>query len=80
MLPQILVNFLELAKRPKNFYWMVDIRRKIHENPELGFEEFETGKIIRAELDHMGIPYKYPVAEISVGEYIGTGSPPFVAI
>ena len=28
----------------------------------------------------MGIPYKYPVAEISVGEYIGTGSPPFVAI
>ncbi|MCI06792.1 IAA-amino acid hydrolase ILR1-like 4-like, partial [Trifolium medium] len=21
---------------------MVDIRRKIHENPELGYEEFET--------------------------------------
>ena len=59
---------------------MVGIRRKIHKNPELEFEEFETSKIIRAELDHMGIPYKYPVAETGVGEYIGTGSPPFVEI
>ena len=59
---------------------MVGIRRKIHENPEPGFEEFETSKTIRAEFDHMGIPYKYLVAETGVGEYIGTGSPPFVEI
>ena len=79
-LPQIPVNFLELAKRPEVFDWMVGIRRKIHENPELGFQEFETSKLIRAELDQMGIPYKYPVAETGVVGYIGTGSPPFVAI
>ena len=32
---------------------MVGIRRKIHENLELGFEEFKTGKLIRAELDQL---------------------------
>ena len=80
MLPQIPVNFLELAKRPKSFYWMVGIRRKIHENLELRFDEFETSKLIRADFDQMGIPYKYQVAETGVGGYIRTDSPPFVAI
>lgn len=59
---------------------MVGIRRKIHENPELGFEEFETSKLIRTELDKMGISYKYPVAVTGVIGFIGTGEPPFVAI
>lgn len=59
---------------------MVGIRRKIHESPELGFEEFETSKLIRAELDRMGISYKYPFAETGIVGYVGTGSPPFVAI
>ena len=49
MLPQIPVNFLELAKRPKSFYWMVAFRSKIHENPELGFEEFEI-RILKLSL------------------------------
>ncbi|XWS17365.1 hypothetical protein CRYUN_Cryun33cG0061100 [Craigia yunnanensis] len=60
--------------------WMVGIRRKIHENPELGYEEFETSKLIREELDLMGIPYKFPVAVTGVVGYIGTGKPPFVAL
>lgn len=59
---------------------MVKIRRALHENPELGFEEFETSKLIRDELDKMGIPYKYPIAVTGVVGYIGTGNPPFVAI
>lgn len=56
------------------------VRRKIHENPELGFEEDETSKLVRAELDKMGIPYKYPVAVTGVLGFVGTGEPPFVAI
>lgn len=56
------------------------VRRKIHENPELGFEEVETSKLVRAELDKMGIPYKYPVAVTGVLGFVGTGKPPFVAI
>ena len=59
---------------------MVGIRRKIHENPELGFEDFETSKLIRAELDKMSISYKNPVANTGVVGFIGTGSAPFVAI
>jgi hypothetical protein len=79
-LAQIPVNFLDFAKKTELFDWMVGIRRKIHENPELGFEEFETSKLIRAELDQMGVSYKHPFAETGVVGYIGTGSAPFVAI
>ncbi|XP_058780586.1 IAA-amino acid hydrolase ILR1-like 4 [Vicia villosa] len=73
-------NFLDLAKEPQVFDWMVDIRRKLHENPELGYEEFETSKLIRAKLDELGISYKHPVAVTGVVGYIGTGLPPFVAL
>ncbi|XP_058759193.1 IAA-amino acid hydrolase ILR1-like 4 [Vicia villosa] len=73
-------NFLDLAKEPQVFEWMVDIRRKIHENPEVAYEEFETSKLIREKLDELGIPYKHPVAVTGVVGYIGTGLPPFVAL
>lgn len=73
-------KFLEYAKSPEVFDWMVGIRRKLHENPELGFEEFETSKLIRSELDLMGVKYKYPVAVTGVVGYVGTGEPPFVAL
>lgn len=79
-LSQIPSFFLQYAKHPEVFDWMVDIRRKIHENPELGFQEFETSKLIRAELDRLGISYEYPVAVTGVVGFIGTGNPPFVAI
>ncbi|XP_047960931.1 IAA-amino acid hydrolase ILR1-like 4 [Salvia hispanica] len=73
-------SFLNFAKKDEIFDWMVGIRREIHENPELGYEEFETSKLVRQELDKMGIPYKYPFAITGVVGYIGTGEPPFVAI
>jgi amidohydrolase len=38
--------------------YMINIRRKIHSNPELGFEEFETQKLIINELEKLGIKYK----------------------
>ncbi|KAJ8528244.1 hypothetical protein K7X08_021936 [Anisodus acutangulus] len=79
-LANISANFLNSAKSPDLFDWMVKIRRTIHENPELGFEEFETSKIIRNELDKMRISYKYPVAVTGVVGFIGTGKPPFVAL
>ena len=77
---QITSKFLNLAKKTELFDWMVGIRRKIHENPELGYEEFETSKLIRAELDKLGIPYKYPLAITGLTGFVGTGKPPFVAI
>ncbi|KAK6124950.1 hypothetical protein DH2020_041311 [Rehmannia glutinosa] len=79
-LSEIPINFLNFAKKAEVFDWMVGIRRKIHENPELGYEEFETSKLIRDELDKMGVSYKYPFAVTGVLGFIGSGKPPFVAI
>ncbi|KAK2654390.1 hypothetical protein Ddye_014246 [Dipteronia dyeriana] len=73
-------KLLDFAKKSEVFDWMVGVRRKIHENPELGYEEFETSKLIRVELDKMGVKYKHPVAVTGVVGFIGTGEPPFVAI
>ncbi|XP_058068399.1 IAA-amino acid hydrolase ILR1-like 4 [Magnolia sinica] len=73
-------DYLSHAKKSELVDWMVNIRRRIHENPELCFEEFETSKLIRRELDEMGVRYKYPVAITGIVGFIGTGGPPFVAI
>ncbi|GAB4842420.1 IAA-amino acid hydrolase ILR1-like 4 [Ancistrocladus abbreviatus] len=72
--------FLSLAKKSEVFDWMVGVRRKLHENPELGLEEFETSKLIREKLDELGIKYRYPVAMTGVVGFIGSGKPPFVAL
>lgn len=73
-------RFLNYAKKEELFDWMVGVRRKIHENPELGFEEFETSKLIRAELDKIGVKYKHPLSVTGVVGFIGSGEPPFVAL
>ncbi|KAL1825420.1 hypothetical protein ACET3Z_012198 [Daucus carota] len=79
-LTQIPPNFLNFAKRNDLVDYMIRIRRKIHENPELGYEEFETSELIRTELDKMGISYKHPFAVTGVVGFIGSGDPPFVAL
>ncbi|KAJ1687828.1 hypothetical protein LUZ63_019218 [Rhynchospora breviuscula] len=71
---------LERAKESEFMDWMVGIRRRLHENPELGYEEFETSKLIRKELDSMGIEYKYPIAVTGIVGFIGTGRAPFVGL
>ncbi|XP_022768168.1 IAA-amino acid hydrolase ILR1-like 6 isoform X2 [Durio zibethinus] len=71
---------LGLARKPENVEWIRGLRRKIHENPELAFEEYETSKLVRAELDRMEIEYRYPLAKTGIRAWIGTGGPPFVAI
>ncbi|KAK6795945.1 hypothetical protein RDI58_009400 [Solanum bulbocastanum] len=79
-LSEIPSKFLDFAKKSEVFDWMVGVRRRIHENPELGYEELETSKLIREELDNLGIQYKYPFANTGIVGFIGSGKPPFVAI
>ncbi|KAK8486835.1 hypothetical protein V6N13_035163 [Hibiscus sabdariffa] len=55
---------------------MVGITRKIYENPELGYEEFEISKLIRSELDKLGIPYNNPISVTGVE----ISEPHFVAL
>ncbi len=37
---------------------VLQMRRHIHANPELSFEEFKTSAYVKEQLDLMGIPYK----------------------
>ncbi|KAH6832039.1 IAA-leucine-resistant 3 [Perilla frutescens var. hirtella] len=60
--------------------WLVSIRRKIHENPELRFQEFNTSALIRTQLDELGIFYDYPFVKTGLVAQIGSGSPPVVAL
>ena len=53
----------------------IEVRRKIHANPELAFQEKETSKLVEHELKAMGIPYvKSPVEPGLVAE-IDSGKP-----
>ncbi|KMT00875.1 hypothetical protein BVRB_9g221480 [Beta vulgaris subsp. vulgaris] len=69
---------LEDAKTQKD--WLVSIRRRIHEYPELRFQEFNTSALIRSELDKFGISYEYPFAQTGIVAIIGSGAPPVVAL
>ncbi|KAG2305299.1 hypothetical protein Bca4012_064363 [Brassica carinata] len=73
-------EILRLAHEPENVAWLKRVRRTIHENPELAFEEYETSRLVRTELDRLGIRYKYPLAKTGIRAWIGSGGPPFVAV
>lgn len=71
-------QILSSAQKEKD--WLVSIRRKIHENPELRFQEFNTSALIRSQLDELGISYDYPFAKTGLVAQIGSGSSPIVAL
>ncbi|XP_057532745.1 IAA-amino acid hydrolase ILR1-like 6 [Amaranthus tricolor] len=73
-------EILRQATKPNIVAWLKKIRRIIHQNPELAFEEFETSALIRKELDELEISYKHPLAKTGVRAWLGTGGPPFVAL
>ncbi|KAK4490117.1 hypothetical protein RD792_000774 [Penstemon davidsonii] len=64
----------------ENVKWIKSVRRRIHENPELAFEEHETSRLIRKELDELDISYRFPIAKTGIRAMVGTGNAPFVAI
>jgi len=73
--------FSDLLREAKaDISWTTDIRRTLHENPELMYEEHETSKLIRSTLDQLGIPYQFPVAATGVIATIGSGIEPCIAL
>lgn len=56
--------------------FLVQTRRAIHENPELGFKELETMKLICNELDKLGISYEKNVAITGIVATIQGGKGP----
>ncbi len=55
------IDFKDEAQIIKNN--LIKIRRQIHQNPELGFCEFETAKLIKTELERIGIEYTSEIAK-----------------
>ncbi|XP_068666216.1 IAA-amino acid hydrolase ILR1-like 3 [Aristolochia californica] len=73
-------ELLQSARESHFFDWMKSIRRRIHEYPELGFEEYKTSELIRSGLDSMEIEYKWPYAKTGIVATIGSGEQPWFAL
>jgi hypothetical protein len=69
-----------LAGRPELAAWLRGVRRRIHERPELAYEEVETSRLVRDELAAMGVGFRHPLARTGVVATLGTGRPPVVAL
>ncbi|MBF0537463.1 MAG: amidohydrolase [Nitrospirae bacterium] len=63
------------------FSWIRQIRRTIHEEPEVGFKEYKTGELIARHLDWLGIEHISGVARTGVvGRLITDALRPTVAL
>src|SRR5712671_3070364 len=59
----------------------IEWRRKLHEHPELGNREFNTGKLIATHLKTLGIEVKENVAKTGVVGILRGGKPgPCIAL
>jgi amidohydrolase len=59
---------------------LIDIRRQIHAQPELGYEEEHTSSLVKQEMDLLGIDYISNIAGTGVIASLTRGNGPCVAI
>ncbi|MCB0754647.1 MAG: amidohydrolase [Flavobacteriales bacterium] len=54
---------------------VLDIRRHLHANPELSFQEYETSRYVASKLDAWNIPYKAGYVETGIVAHIEGKNP-----
>jgi amidohydrolase len=59
---------------------LVNIRRDLHQHPELGFAEVRTSAIVAARLEALGLPVRREVAKTGVVAELENGPGPTVAL
>ncbi len=59
---------------------VIAIRRHIHQNPELSFEEFNTSKFVCSKLDEYGIEYKSGIVKTGIVGLIKGQNPSYKTI
>lgn len=60
---------------------LVEIRRQIHRNPELGFEEWETAGLVHSKLSGLGLQVKGGIAKTGIAAVLkGNDSWPTIAL
>lgn len=62
------------------FTKLVDIRRQLHANPEIGYQEHQTSELICKELDALKIPYRKGIAGTGVVATLKKGEGPVIAL
>ena len=66
----------KFKERSENLFdQTVDLRRTIHANPELAFDEFETAALVKSELEPLGIHLQTEVAKTGIVASIVGGQP-----
>lgn len=75
------MNKVNKIVKDELFEWTREIRRKVHQWPELAFKEEKTAALIAKELKKLGIKYQTGIAETGVvGKLIVDENAPTVAI
>lgn len=59
---------------------LINIRRYLHENPELGYQEYNTSDYICNKLDKMNISYRRNIAKTGIVAVIEKGEGPCIAL
>lgn len=59
---------------------LIRIRRQLHQNPELGYQEYKTSKLVCDELRGEGVPFRDQIAKTGVIATLKKGNGPCVVL